>query len=654
MKLGIEKLNEIDEGLKKHANTIIKTNKYFLNQGDNYDVRNLKFEIEKLNSIGIEIPNSILDSEQEVKHKKIIDEIEKPAIKDITSFKPKLNQLIEDTKDLIQKRITVTNTIKDLLEDHLLQNWVENGIEYHKEKRTTCAFCNSGITPDRWQQINEHFSKESENLKKLISEKKSYIEKVKKNIEDFIQNQNIIKENFYAVYHENFDKFIEDWNNVVKSYCHVVNFLLQKLQDRHSDIFNPKEFIGDNNNILNDSCKIVEDISNLQESIKKLATESTNKTKTLSHDKAESRSLLRYSEILKFLDNFSYKQKQKELEEANDKLEENEIKLEKTTTKIANLETEKKQKELELKDEVEAAKKVNKHLADFFGHDGLTLEPEVIDGIEPHTKFVIMRGKEKAHNLSEGECRLVSFCYFIAKIDNELNSTDKEKLIIYIDDPISSLDNNHIFFMYSLIETIIAKEQKYRQLIISTHNLEFLKYLKRLTIPKDETKKPLVSYFIIEKHKKCELTKLIINPMPEYLRDYITEYNFLFKEIYNIAKPFGKGNRYQCIENQYTQFYNLPNNMRKFLECYLFYRFPNTESPLENLYLLFANPIPTLVNRIINEYSHLSWGERGTIITDVAEAESVAKEILKAICQKDRGHYTALCKSVSVDEIDFS
>ncbi|WP_162867182.1 AAA family ATPase, partial [Klebsiella pneumoniae] len=57
-----------------------------------------------------------------------------------------------------------------------------------------------------------------------------------------------------------------------------------------------------------------------------------------------------------------------------------------------------------------------------------------------------------------GECSLIAFCYFIAKLE-EPDSKGKE-LIIYIDDPISSLDGNHIFFMFSLIESLIAKPIK--------------------------------------------------------------------------------------------------------------------------------------------------------------------------------------------------
>ncbi|MEX5538993.1 AAA family ATPase, partial [Pseudomonas syringae] len=59
--------------------------------------------------------------------------------------------------------------------------------------------------------------------------------------------------------------------------------------------------------------------------------------------------------------------------------------------------------------------------------------------------FEIQRNGEKAHNLSEGEISLISFCYFMAKSIDKIES--KEKPIVWIDDPICSLDANHIFFV---------------------------------------------------------------------------------------------------------------------------------------------------------------------------------------------------------------
>src|SRR5690606_16639091 len=152
----------------------------------------------------------------------------------------------------------------------------------------------------------------------------------------------------------------------------------------------------------------------------------------------------------------------------------------------------------------------------------------VAEGETPNMRFKIMRDGIDANNLSEGECSLISFCYFIARMEDELkDEANGNKLLIYIDDPISSLDSNHIFFMFSLIESIIAKPKKYGQLFISTHNLDFLKYLKNLTQPKykpqpDSKDKADVKHFIIDRKSKG---KTELKLAPDYLKNYITEFN---------------------------------------------------------------------------------------------------------------------------------
>lgn len=86
-------------------------------------------------------------------------------------------------------------------------------------------------------------------------------------------------------------------------------------------------------------------------------------------------------------------------------------------------------------------------------------------------------------------------------------------------------------------------------------------------------------------------------------------------------------------------------------ECYLFNRYPDTEDPLRDyLKQLFDDNIPSEVNRVVNEYSHLVWTERGMKVMDVPEVETAAKEIIRALKVKDVDHYVTLCKSVGVDE----
>ena len=149
-----------------------------------------------------------------------------------------------------------------------------------------------------------------------------------------------------------------------------------------------------------------------------------------------------------------------------------ELKVAEAKTNLSN-----KQKVLEAKkrllnDEELGAKHVNEYLNDFFGHHFVTLEAHKDNDDATHIKFCIMRNGKPAYNLSEGECSLISFCYFMAKLDDV--ATSGQKPIIWIDDPISSLDSNHIYFIFSLIVSKIAKTGCFSQLFISTHNLDFL------------------------------------------------------------------------------------------------------------------------------------------------------------------------------------
>src|SRR5690606_11101266 len=162
-------------------------------------------------------------------------------------------------------------------------------------------------------------------------------------------------------------------------------------------------------------------------------------------------------------------------------------------------------------DEEKGALKVNAYLNNFFGHDFLTLQaleaPDQSGGKK--IRFEIIRNGKKAHHLSEGECSLIAFCYFMAKFEDI--ETKGCKPIIWIDDPISSLDSNHIFFVYSLINSEIVAKQDFEQVFVSTHNLDFLKYLKRLPNG-GKTEK----FIVLRDGPKSQ-----IRLMPKYLKDYV-------------------------------------------------------------------------------------------------------------------------------------
>ena len=134
--------------------------------------------------------------------------------------------------------------------------------------------------------------------------------------------------------------------------------------------------------------------------------------------------------------------------------------------------------------------------------------------------------------------------------------------------------------------------------------------------------------------------------MPDHIEKYSTEFNYLFEQIYSVCKKV-KGNRTMMLENTYSQSYNLPNNLRKFLECYLFFKYPNNEKPLTNLDKLFDGNIPSLINRIINENSHLEHLDRAWKPMDINEIEECAREVIKKIEEIDPEQFKALVESLS-------
>ncbi|MBR6612200.1 MAG: RloC protein, partial [Campylobacter sp.] len=107
------------------------------------------------------------------------------------------------------------------------------------------------------------------------------------------------------------------------------------------------------------------------------------------------------------------------------------------------------------------------------------------------------------------------------------------------------------------------------------------------------------------------------------------------------------------IDNEDTKTiltYNFGNNLRKFLEIYLFFKYPQKKSlgveTIERFFGSTQNAI--LLNRYIQEYSHLrEILERGMKPLDIPESKKIAEFVLETIKNKDPEQYEALCESIN-------
>ncbi len=590
----------------------------------NYNINKLQLDIKKV----LDPSYSVIKDEEVISIEELLKERKKEDIRAVSRPDFSINLLSEKAKILITKPISNSNKIEQLVKDSIMNRWVKEGRQLHKNISNKCSFCGNIISQTRWNELDSHFDEESE---KLENEIEKLINEINNTIANLKTTLPIDKDNFYSSYHSDINRLIKLKSQIVDKIIKELDDLIIQLNKRKDDVLNEGVF----SEIFDYSIRL-KWCWDIFEKMRLAANSYSNKLKT---EQDKSKILLRLKEVFDFLKTIQYENEISKIDRLRSNLEAENKKKEEVEEKIKNLIVLINDKERLLKDEENGALKVNDYLNNFFGHNYLSLqalEEENQIG-DKKIKFEVIRDGKKAYHLSEGECNLIAFCYFMAKLEDI--DTMGIKPIIWIDDPISSLDSNHIFFIYSLINSEIVSKENYEQLFISTHNLDFLKYLKRLPGASDCTQR---GYFIISREN--EISNL--EPMPKYLKNYVTEFNYLFHQIYLCANANAED-----VE-QHSLYYNFGNNARKFLEAFLFYKYPNAKKQDDKLSRFFGDnhQASSMTERINNEFSHLEGlFERSMKPIDIPEMKKTASFILKKIKEKDIDQYEALLSSIGVE-----
>ncbi|MBK1833047.1 AAA family ATPase [Roseibacillus ishigakijimensis] len=628
--------NTLESQLRTKATAGNESIKYNSDKfGDqNYTISKLRNEIDQVLKEEFDpISDEKIASNEELLKEEVNDDVaalEYPSLS--------WDQLVTETEELVTKAVAQSDKIEELAAKAVLNRWVKEGRDHHRSKRKTCAFCGNEIQESRWEQLDKHFDEESEKLEEAIDQLLESIANEKVKLEGVFE---IDEKTFYSKFRSRLTEIKEAHQEAVAKYSDSLEELAKQLQARKDDIIHSKDFQGQD-----DHCDLIRAALSDYETLRKEANEYSS---SLGEDQATARTELRLKTVHEFAVNVNYSDQKAEIDRLATLQQEASDAASGVEQTISQKKQEIEVKRREMNDEEKGAIKVNEYLNDHFGHSFLTLEAQENQEDELgeiSVRFVVMRDGEKAHHLSEGEISLLAFCYFMAKLDDvETRGTNP---IIWIDDPISSLDSNHIFFIFSLIQTEIVLENRFEQLFVSTHNLDFLKYLKRLRgsfVNHHQNKQPYeCRFFVVERHLR--VSKIIV--MPEYLREYVTEFNYLFHQIYLCSKIES------VTDDNYSIIYNFGNNARKFLEIFLYYKYPHGsrdrsgEIHLESMRKFFeGHSIPTiLTTRVSNEYSHLAGSfERGSTPVDASEIQEVARLMVERLRQ-DRDQYDAFLASI--------
>jgi len=247
--------------------------------------------------------------------------------------------------------------------------------------------------------------------------------------------------------------------------------------------------------------------------------------------------------------------------------------------------------------------------------------------------------------LSEGEKTAISFAYFTAKLeehDNLLADT-----IVYIDDPVSSLDSNLLFNIYSSIKNSFYEikidsaqgkkncKPKCKQIFISTHNFEFynLIYDWFYKIGKNTT-----AYFVVERAKNLHKDESALIESNNLIHKYKSEYAYLFSLIYKFHKT---------PVDTFEYLYHLPNILRRFVETYLSFKFLSSKNIEESIEKLISNPVECeRARRFMHYHSHNLSTDRLIKFVDLAECTDVVKIVIESVKNNDVVHFESLEKAV--------
>lgn len=281
-----------------------------------------------------------------------------------------------------------------------------------------------------------------------------------------------------------------------------------------------------------------------------------------------------------------------------------------------------------------AATTLNKLLKSYLGHSQIEL------GVNEEGYQICRGGRVSKKPLSEGEKTAVAFCYFLTNLNSE--GRKLKDLIVVVDDPISSLDTRAMTHVVSLVR---EKFINVSQLFVLTHNLDFMREMKKWLSKKRESGEAAFLYIETRMLPGGERSSRIVE-MPKLIREYESEYHYLYSLVKLLAEKPAEAEQFA---------YLMPNAIRKVLDIFAAFKVPGSaglESKVDKLLKDYPNLDSARVKsmeRLAQIESHAeSIGDVTTFSGYTLEQVSdAAKCLLDIIAEADPGHSSAmgnLCK----------
>ncbi|WP_154462592.1 AAA family ATPase [Helicobacter pylori] len=538
--------------------------------------------------------------------KKFDDLKEMELPKDYQTIKDKLESLF--LFDIDKEVGQVSEEIKEHI-SKVGREFIEKGIELQKEMPdNACPFCTQEITNDIIQAYTSYFNKSIEQFKQDSLEVSWTLKKILEqwNIKEILQSF----ERFEPFMKKDFSTNKESLKNALEQ----IKVLLEKLQkevDKKEGVENEKEFqeidkklseiykklqqcVGETGNILNQKKEQKKKLDKLKTELKEA------KIKKAKHDSYDWQK--------------SKEGAKRKLSILNRGYERLNCLLEKIDKKLKEL-YDQKRPDIETINNYLKALNLPKYSLD--KDYRIVLNSDALENSE--AKII----------LSDGEKTTLAFAYFLARLKLFYKKEDLKNLVVIIDDPISSLDEQRIYNTTCLVAKInqeLAREKlsnngEKAQVFVLTHNHTFMAHLINMV-------GTYACYFQLERHQG-QLKIVCKNKVKGY---FDTFYLLLFKEVYAFAKK-------EKVQDNFNEAINYGNKIGILLESFLKINFIDSflgensafgEDKIKKL-------IETADNQVRLSFSNLPFSENGHSIEDKDALTEKFLSIIKGLHLESHG-----------------
>ncbi len=521
-------------------------------------------------------------------------------------FTENLEEFVEEVKHILEDTALKAVSFPELDEDEPLFNWVQTGIKLH-EDAADCKFCTKTLPENRISDLNTYYSIKLQEIQQAIKDIQIKITAEK----DLLKTKFTNKKDLAETFQKEFQKGINSFNETTKKYKSQLSILEKDLKRKGTEIFNS---IDSSSVELISFCDDFEIIEKAIKEHNKWLTDFDDRKQ-----KAIEKILNHY--IAEYLTAENYIQKESSKNSAL-------ITIEIINSSISTNESKIEQFQAQLSDKVKGQSELNKSLEILLHRDDIKIEIR-------DDKFTLERSGHPATDLSEGEKSAIAFSYFLTEL-KALRDDDPPKLpntIVCFDDPVSSLDSNHIFQVRSLLQRFFEVED-FKQLFVSTHNFEFFSLMYDSGIfskTKKEVNRPL--YFI----KRDANQKASIEKLPKVFSEYKSEYVGIFHILKDYNESQDKANFPYALL--------IPNALRRFLELYTAMKYPTSfESIDKRMTEVFTiDDKPSHNVKLLHWFSHAHQFEKVQQHDDkILQIEDAVKDLMEHIEKEDELHWKGL------------